>query len=216
MKTLIVIGILASAVAAYGQDSPNIYLEWKSVGSNWSAFRDQSQEMTKDFAKACPGVQVTTNRQEADYLVMLNHIEVGLFWRDNQIAFTDSFGSVLSTKERSSINGGVRGACALILADSRNPADARQRLVRGINAQFQKGGIMGYAELSGDDLTVHSERASAMRFRMILASRELSMIRRAGITTFCYTNDADQNLVYDVKSGQMVSPMTQQAGQGNN
>ena len=72
---------------------------------------------------------------------------------------------------------------------------------------------MGYAEVSDDTLTIHSERASAMRFRMILASRELSMIRRAGIATYIYTNDADQSFVYDVKVGQIV---TQQATQAHN
>jgi hypothetical protein len=69
---------------------------------------------------------------------------------------------------------------------------------------------MGYAEVSGDKLTVHSERASPMRFRMILASQqELSMVRRAGIAIFVYTNDADQTFVYDVKSARLLSPAAQ-------
>jgi hypothetical protein len=216
VKTLIVVGIIAAAFAAHGQEAPNVYLTSKSMGSNWNAFRDQSQEMAKDFAKACPGVHITTSRQDADYQVSLNHIEAGLFVRDNQIAVEDTLGTLLSTKEKSSINSGVKGACALILADWSNPTDARQRLVKAINADFQKSGVMGYAELSGDKLTIHSERASAMRFRMILASRELSMIRRAGIATYVYTNDADQNFAYDVKSGQIVQPATQQAAQANN
>ena len=72
----------------------------------------------------------------------------------------------------------------------------------------QNGGIVGYAELSGDKLTVHSERASAMRFQMILASRQISMVRRAGIATYVYTNDADQNFVYDVKTSQVVPSST--------
>lgn len=213
MKALVAIGILAATVAAHGQETPNVYLTSKSVGNNWNAFRDQSQEMAKDFAKACPEVQITTSRQDADYQVSLNHIEAGLFVRDNQIAVEDMLGTVLSTKEKSSINSGVKGACALILADWKNPTDTRQRLVKGINAEFQRGGVMGYAEVSDDTLTIHSERASAMRFRMILASRELSMIRRAGIATYIYTNDADQSFVYDVKVGQIV---TQQATQAHN
>ncbi len=216
MKILIVLAILSCAIATYGQESPNVYLESKSVGNNLAAFRDQSQEMAKDFAKACRGVTVTTNRRDADYLVSLNHIEAGLFWRDNQMAVADTFGTVLSAKEGNSINNGVKGACALILADWSRPTDARQRLVKGINDEFQRGSVMGYAELSGDKLTVHSERASAMRFRMILASRDLPMIRRAGITTYIYTNDADQNFAYDVKSGQVTAFPIQQAAQGNN
>jgi hypothetical protein len=41
-------------------------------------------------------------------------------------------------------------------------------------------------------------------------------VRRAGIATYAYTNDADQNFVYDVKSGQIVFPATEQAVQANN
>jgi hypothetical protein len=121
VKALVAIGILAATVAAHGQETPNVYLTSKSVGNNWNAFRDQSQEMAKDFAKACPEVQITTSRQDADYQVSLNHIEAGLFVRDNQIAVEDMLGTVLSTKEKSSINSGVKGACALILADWKNP-----------------------------------------------------------------------------------------------
>jgi hypothetical protein len=216
MRMFITIGVLASAVAVYAQDSPNVYLESKSAGSNWNSLRDQSQEMAKDFAKACPGVQVTANRQDADYAVTLNHIEAGLFLRDNQIAVSDTLGNLLSTKEKGSISSGVKGACALILSDWSNPTDVRQRLVKGVKAEFQRGGVVGYAEISGEKLTIHSERPSAMRFRMLLASRQLSMIRRAGILTYVYTNDGDQNFVYDVKSGQIVPPATQEATRANN
>jgi hypothetical protein len=216
MRIFVVIGILASAIAGYAQESPNIYLESRSAGSNFNALRDQTQEMAKDFTKACPGVLVTTNRQDADYAISLNHIEAGLFLRDNQIAVSDTLGNLLSTKEKGSISSGVKGACALILSDWSNPTDVRQRLIKGVNAEFQRGGIVGYAEISGDKLTIHSERASAMRFRMLLASRQLSMIRRAGIATYVYTNDGDQNFVYDVKSSQIVPPATQEAARANN
>jgi hypothetical protein len=205
MKTLIALGLFAVVIAANGQESPKVYLTSKSAGNTWNAIRDQSQEMAKDFAKECREVQVTTSQQDADYAVGLNHIEVGLLVRDNQIAVTDTFGNVLSTKEGRSIKGGVKGACALILADWSSPTDARQRLVKGINAEFQRGGIVGYAEISEDKFTVHSERASAMRFQMILASRQIPMVRRAGIATYVYTNDADQNYVYDVKTSQIVA-----------
>jgi hypothetical protein len=211
MKTLVALGLFAAVITANGQESPKVYLASKSAGNTWNALRDQSQEMAKDFAKECRKVQVTTSQQDADYTVSLNHIEAGLFIRDNQIAVTDLLGNMLSTKEGNSIKGGVKGACALILADWSSPTDARERLVKGINAGFQRDNVVGYAEISGDKFTVHSERASTMRFRMILASRELSMIRRAGIATYVYTNDADQNFVYDVKSGLIVPPATQQA-----
>ncbi|MGA2965103.1 MAG: hypothetical protein ABSD64_02755 [Terriglobales bacterium] len=193
-----------------------MYLASNSTGDTWGASRDQSQEMAKDFAKDCPDVQVTTDQRGADYQVNLSHIEVGLFVRDNQLEVTDVFGNVLSANEGRSIKGGVKGACALILGDWSNQAGARQKLIDLINASFQRDNAMGYAEISGDKLTVHSQRASLMRFHMILASqRELSMVRRAGIAIYVYTNDADQSFVYDVKAGQIVAPATQQGAGAN-
>ncbi|HLM81910.1 MAG TPA: hypothetical protein VK302_14990 [Terriglobales bacterium] len=212
MKALIAVWVLVVAITALGQDVPKVFLTSTSAGNTWGAVRDQSQEMAKDFAKDCPDVQVTTNQQDFDYRVGLNHIEVGLFVRDNQFAVTDMFGNMLSTKEKGSIKNGIKGVCALILADWSNQAGTRQKLINGINASFQKGGVMGYAEISGDKMTVHSERASAMRFHMIMASRrEISMARRAGITMYIYTNDADQSFQYDVKADKVLSPPAPQA-----
>ena len=74
-------------------------------------------EMSKDFEKVCPSVRVTINQQVADYTVILNHIELGLFARDNQIQVADKNGDLLKTKEGGGIKGGVKKACDLILAD---------------------------------------------------------------------------------------------------
>jgi hypothetical protein len=74
-------------------------------------------EMGKDFDKNCPEVQITINQQLADYTIVLNHIEVG-FARDNQFQIANKVGDLISkTKEGGSINGGVKKACELILAD---------------------------------------------------------------------------------------------------
>jgi hypothetical protein len=121
VKALIAVGIFATLIAAHGQDLPKVYLTSRSSGNTWGAVRDQSQEMAKDFAKDCSAVQVTTNEQTADYQVSLNHIELGLLVRNNQLAVTDMFGDVLSTRERGSIKSGVKGVCALILADYLQP-----------------------------------------------------------------------------------------------
>ncbi len=74
-------------------------------------------EMGKDFEKVCAGVRVTINQQAADYTVILNHIEVGLFARDNQMQVADKNGDLLETKEGGGIKGGVKNVCNLILAD---------------------------------------------------------------------------------------------------
>ena len=74
-------------------------------------------EMSKDFQKVCPGVRVTLNQQMADYTVLLNHIELGLFARDNQMEIADRNGDLLQTKEGGSIKGSVKKVCDLILAN---------------------------------------------------------------------------------------------------
>ena len=95
---------------------PRVFLQSASHGNNWNSRRDQSMEMSKDFAKVCPDVKLTINQQNADYTVVLNHIEAG-FSRDNQIQVADKNGDLLKTKEGGSIKGNVKSACSLILAD---------------------------------------------------------------------------------------------------
>ncbi len=96
---------------------PRIYLVSASKGSQWNAARDQSMEMSKDFEKNCLGVRITINQSAADYSVVLNHIEHG-FARDNQIQIANKDGDLISkTKEGGSINGDVKKACEIILAD---------------------------------------------------------------------------------------------------
>jgi len=97
---------------------PRVFLEASSKGPNRNADRDQSMEMSKDLEKDCPGVRVTINQQMADYTIQLNHIEVGLLVRDNQIQVANKDGDLISkTKEGGSIAGGMKKACELVLAD---------------------------------------------------------------------------------------------------
>ena len=97
---------------------PRVYLQSQSKGNNRNAARDQSMEMSKDFEETCPGVRITINQQMADYTVLLNHIEVGLFVRDNQFQLADRNGDLLSkTREGGSIRNGVQKVCNLIVAD---------------------------------------------------------------------------------------------------
>jgi hypothetical protein len=99
------------------QGLPRVFLQAASHGNTWNARRDQSMEMSKDFEKDCPGVRVTINQQVADYTVILNHIEVGLLARDNQLQVADKNGDLLQTKEGGGIKGGVKNVCALIHSD---------------------------------------------------------------------------------------------------
>jgi len=105
------------------QSQPRVFLEATSHGNVWAAHRDQSMEMAKDFAKNCPDVKVTILQSAADYTVILNHIEVGAFVRDNQFQVANKEGDMLGgVREKGgiksgSINGGVKAACNVILSD---------------------------------------------------------------------------------------------------
>jgi len=95
-----------------------VFLQSSSKGNTQNADRDQSMEMSKDFEKDCPGVRITINQQMADYTVLLNHIEIGAFIRDNQIQVANKDGDLISkTKEGGSIDANVKKACAIVLAD---------------------------------------------------------------------------------------------------
>ncbi len=97
---------------------------------------------------------------------------------------------------------------------AQDQATLREALIKSINATFTKEGVAGYAEISGDKLTVHSERASAVRLNMTLKNDQfLPSLKSAGISTFVYTNDAEQTFEYDVKEGQVVSSSQTQVKQ---
>jgi hypothetical protein len=109
--------LVAEVPRASTASVPRVFLQSASKGTNRNAARDQSMEMSKDMERDCPGVQVTIIQQNANYTVLLNHIEAG-FVRDNQIQVANKDGDLMSkTKEGGSIAAGMKKACALILAD---------------------------------------------------------------------------------------------------
>lgn len=119
MKKVVVILMFLGMASA--QDKPRVYLQAKSHGNTWNSRRDQSIEMAKDFQKNCPDVRISLVQTNADYTVILNHIEVGLFARDNQMEVANKDGDLLATHEKGGIKGGVKGVCNIILADWQKP-----------------------------------------------------------------------------------------------
>jgi hypothetical protein len=89
-----------------------------------------------------------------------------------------------------------------------SPAD-RPKMIAAENATFKKDGVAGYAEIVNDTYTIHSERASSIRFRAnVVDNKEyVAALQRAGITTLVYTNDADLKFVYDVQTNQIIQPV---------
>jgi hypothetical protein len=98
MATFPVQDVQSAAASAHAM--PRVFLTSQSKGLNQNAARDQSMEMSKDFERDCPAVKITIIQSAADYTVALNHIEIGLFVRDNQFQIADRNGDLISkTKE---------------------------------------------------------------------------------------------------------------------
>ena len=101
---------------AAGLKAPRVFLKSASKGNIWTAARNQSIEMSKDFTTTCPAIQITVNPDMADYTVILNHLEVGLS-RNNQMQIAAKNGDQLSANEGGSIKAKVKQACILILTN---------------------------------------------------------------------------------------------------
>jgi hypothetical protein len=143
MKVLLSVLMLAVMVSA--QDKPRVYLQSQSKGNTWNSQRDQSIEMAKDFTKNCPDVRISVVQNAADYTVILNHIEVGPFGRDNQMEVANKNGDLLATREKGGIKGGVKAVCQMILADwektkPQQAAAAAPQAVQPQDAQAQDQG----------------------------------------------------------------------------
>src|SRR5215472_12485718 len=108
----------AAAQPSASASTPRVFLQSASKGTNQNALRDQSMEMSRDLERDCQSVRVTINQQAADYVILLNHIEIGAFIRDNQVQVANKDGDLLAkTKEGGSIAGAMKKACALIAQD---------------------------------------------------------------------------------------------------
>jgi hypothetical protein len=199
--------LLIATTFAVGQSNdelPYVYFSPQPKGKTFGAAFGESNEMTKVFAKECPKAQLAEIESDADYRISLSHIEAGSFARSPQLIVTDPWGTPLKAIEGDNISTEMRSACTLILADWSDQALTRSKYLKAVNEGFRKDGIKGSAEIVGDNLVVHSERANRMRFHMLLANYKTSLLyRRAGIVTFIYTNDADQSFAYFVKSDEV-------------
>jgi hypothetical protein len=122
VKILLLSSLSLPASAQQQNNQPRVFLQSASKGNTWNAARDQSMEMAKDFQRDCPTVKITIAQNAADYTVLLNHIEVGLIVRDNQVQVADRNGDMLILHEGTgiksgSIKGSVRIACRMIMED---------------------------------------------------------------------------------------------------
>jgi len=75
----------------------------------------------------------------------------------------------------------------------------RKAWIDSFNDGMRKQSVVGYAEINGDVLTIHSERTSALRYHALLVNGELmDSLRQMRFATMVYTNDADQKHAVDL------------------
>jgi hypothetical protein len=194
--------VCSSAVVLAQTASPTVYLPSQPTVNTWETKRDQPQELAKDFAKKCPAIQVSADKQ-ANYGVRLNPIAAGQPVRDNQFSVVDSLGNVLATRDSGNTTKDVKSICEVITADWNNEAALQAKLVKSFNDAFAKNSVEGYAEYKDGSLAVHSARANLMRFHMIINSSALAFAKQAGVKAIRYTNDGDQDLTYDMATAQI-------------
>jgi len=91
---------------------------------------------------------------------------------------------------------------------------ARRFYLQAVKAEFAKVGVAGYAKFDGDVLTIHSERASLMRFHAAINDENrLARFRTMNVKTYIYTNDADQTFKFDVANNrELTASATAAAG----
>jgi hypothetical protein len=82
----------------------------------------ESVEVMKAFAKDCPAVTVTANREKADFLVRLDHEGVNPttpFVHGNKVAVFNKEQDLVFTDSTHLLGSAVKGACVAIVARSR-------------------------------------------------------------------------------------------------
>lgn len=138
-----VVVALMFSMLAVAQDKPRVFVSGKGTingmtngavgvtGSHrgwWAAGRtdsiedshDESMELAKDFAKDCPGVQVTVKEDAADYVASLNReskAKKGIFSKNSQIMVSNQSGDVLMSSAVRSVATAAKDACNIIVAD---------------------------------------------------------------------------------------------------
>jgi len=131
--------VLAGALAlltsaAFAGDNPRVFVtdsaSWEIGGSaagvdgtgagrGAGGARPQTAEIIKTFNQRCPNVIITSRKEKADYIVLLDH-EGGkdAISRDNKIAiFNNASGDAIFSRSTRSLGNAVKDACPVIYHD---------------------------------------------------------------------------------------------------
>ncbi len=119
---------------AQGDPRPRVFIEqsesWALGG--WSPFfgllaagggaRPQTAEIINTFAKRCPAVTPTLQRENAAYIVLLEREGgKGLFRKDNKYAVFTAFGDLVKSGSTRMLGNAVGEACQAITSRTAGP-----------------------------------------------------------------------------------------------
>lgn len=130
---LLVLFILSRAVA--GQDKIRVFItdsrSWEMRGGGvitddggfsggGGGARPQTAEITKTFRERCPSLTVTSDKDKANYVILLDH-EGGKspVLRDNKVVIYNKDGDVIFSGSTRSLGNAVKDACVAIEQDRR-------------------------------------------------------------------------------------------------
>jgi tetratricopeptide (TPR) repeat protein len=127
-----------ATLPASTRSQPRVLFLSQGHGDGFNAMRDQSMEMSEDFQESCSMVLVSVNENEADYTVLLNHIEVGVA-RENQIEVANKNGDIIAgPRDGGSIESGTKWLCNFIIADWYTRTAKRNALGQGVPQNYDQ------------------------------------------------------------------------------
>lgn len=125
--------LISFSLCSWGQEKCRVFItdsqswETRSSGGGTSAgfggeshggARPQTAEIIKTFGEKCSQVTVTSNKDKANYAVVLDH-EGGKGWlqHKNKVAVFNREGDAIVSKSTLSLGGSVEEACGAIMRD---------------------------------------------------------------------------------------------------
>lgn len=133
IKTTVAVLLASTTVLAQSHAKPRLFVtdsqSWEMVGGfaahgdaaggvQRGGARPQTAEIIKTFGEECGQVTVTTNKDRADYVVLLDH-EGGkrIGQRDNKFALFNKDGDAVKSGSTRALGNAVKDACEALLED---------------------------------------------------------------------------------------------------
>jgi hypothetical protein len=134
-KTALLLALIGGVAAAEGK-KPRLFVtdsqSWETsggfvagknggAGATHGGARPQTAEIIKTFGEECPEITVTMNKDNADYIVLVDH-EGGkkVVQKDNKFALFKKDGDSVASGSTRALGNAVKDACRAIVHDWSN------------------------------------------------------------------------------------------------